>query len=348
MPLFYAQLHRRYGRTGEPISRRDAARLTDPFEPWLTDGAEKWDRRTLADWIESLETSALCKSAVDAMMTSDNGVRCAWQSYLGNLAMVKGGGLQGYWTDTERFRCKGGNQLLAMRLAAALGSSRIRLRTTVQAVDVANETATVRLADGSRLDADDVVLAVPPPVWNRIAIDPPLPPTLVTQMGSNVKFLIALRSRFWQREGLAPDLLSDGLIQQTWHQTDNQAGAGWSMVAFSGGPSADFCREWPAAERNARYLAELGRVYRDLRRNFVRARFMDWPGDAWSKGSYSFPAPGQVTTIGPTLRAGLGRLHFAGEHTCYAFTGYMEGALRSGVDVAQRIASRDGLLKNVA
>jgi monoamine oxidase len=75
---------------------------------------------------------------------------------------------------------------------------------------------------------------------------------------------------------------------------------------------------------------------------------MDWPGDAWAKGSYSFPAPGQVTTIGPTLRAGLGRLHFAGEHTCYAFTGYMEGALRSGVDVAQRIASRDGLLKDVA
>jgi monoamine oxidase len=32
-----------------------------------------------------------------------------------------------------------------------------------------------------------------------------------------------------------------------------------------------------------------------------------------------------------------GRLHLAGEHTCYAFVGYMEGALQSGVRVAQRI-----------
>ena len=39
-----------------------------------------------------------------------------------------------------------------------------------------------------------------------------------------------------------------------------------------------------------------------------------------------------------------GRLHFAGEHTCYAFTGYMEGALRSGLRVAEQLARRDGVI----
>jgi monoamine oxidase len=34
-------------------------------------------------------------------------------------------------------------------------------------------------------------------------------------------------------------------------------------------------------------------------------------------------------------------LHFAGEHACYKFVGYMEGALNSGVAVAKRIAARD-------
>ena len=67
---------------------------------------------------------------------------------------------------------------------------------------------------------------------------------------------------------------------------------------------------------------------------------MDWPSDPWSKASYSFPAPGQVTAQGPTLRQGIGRLHFAGEYTSYAFMGYMEGALRSGAAVARRIATR--------
>ena len=72
---------------------------------------------------------------------------------------------------------------------------------------------------------------------------------------------------------------------------------------------------------------------------------MDWPGDPWTGASYSFPAPGQVTTVGPVLHAGLGRLHFAGEHACYQFVGYMEGALHSGAALAKRLAVRDGFIK---
>ena len=75
---------------------------------------------------------------------------------------------------------------------------------------------------------------------------------------------------------------------------------------------------------------------------------MDWPADTWVKASYSFPAPGQVTALGPTLRQGIGRLQFAGEYTWYAFMGYMEGALSSGVAAAKRIATQDGVLKRVA
>ena len=37
-------------------------------------------------------------------------------------------------------------------------------------------------------------------------------------------------------------------------------------------------------------------------------------------------------TQGPILAAGLGRLHFAGEHTCLKFVGFMEGAVQSGRD----------------
>ena len=64
-----------------------------------------------------------------------------------------------------------------------------------------------------------------------------------------------------------------------------------------------------------------------------------------ARAGYSFPAPGEVTTVGPLLHKGLGRLHFAGEHTCYAFFGYMEGALQSGVSLARKLARRDGLHK---
>jgi monoamine oxidase len=72
---------------------------------------------------------------------------------------------------------------------------------------------------------------------------------------------------------------------------------------------------------------------------------MNWPKEPWTMASYSFPAPGQVTSQGPILRAPFGRLHFAGEHTNYAFVGYMEGALGSGIAVAKRLAHRDGFMR---
>jgi monoamine oxidase len=134
----------------------------------------------------------------------------------------------------------------------------------------------------------------------------------------------------------------------TWHATEGQPGAGEALIAFSGGPSAEACRDW-GARRVENYLTELGKVYKGIRASYTgRARFMDWPGDAWSKASYSFPAPGQVTAQGPTLYDGIGRLHFAGEYSSYAFMGFMEGALHSGAAVAKRIAEKDGVLKGAA
>jgi monoamine oxidase len=114
------------------------------------------------------------------------------------------------------------------------------------------------------------------------------------------------------------------------------------MLAYSGGPGADAMRAIPSDLRDAAYAEELKQRYPGYAEAFVAARFMDWPAVPWTRASYSFAAPGEVTTMGPLLHRGIAdRLHFAGEHTCYKFAGYMEGALHSGVDVAKRLASRD-------
>jgi monoamine oxidase len=326
----------------------DAAKV-DADEPWKAPNAEALDRRTLASWIDATGATPFGKEALRTMMTADNGVVTEWQSYLANLAMVKGGGLEKYWTESEVYRCKGGNQQLARRLVTAIGADRVLLRTIVKSIAMTDRGGRVTLANGKVLEADHVLLTAPPPVWNKIAIDPALPAGLVPQMGTNVKFLMALKAPFWRRADLAPDLLSDGPISMTWHATDGQTGPGGeAMVAFSGGPAADQCREWTSTQRNENYLAELQKVYRAIRPNYVRSRFMDWPSDPWVKASYSFPAPGQVVAQGPTFRQGIGRLQFAGEYCSYAFMGYMEGALNSGAAAARRIATRDGVVKDEA
>jgi monoamine oxidase len=323
----------------------DAAPVVED-EPWKSPNAETLDKRTTQAWIDALEVGPVAKRGLWVQFMADNGVEPVKQSYLGNLAQVKGGGLEKYWSDSEVFRCKGGNDSLAKKLAEAIGQKRIITGLAANAIESKGGAMLVTCRDGRAIECDDVVLAVPPSVWKKIEMKPALPGNLAPQMGMNVKYLSALKGRFWQEKKLAPDALTDGDISMTWEATDNQnEGEGAAMVCFSGAAAAEACRNRRPEERDAAYAKAMEAIYPGYTENRTASRFMDWPGDQWTQAGYSFPAPGQIMSMGPTLHKGIGRLHFAGEHCCYKFVGYMEGALNSGASLAKRIAARDGLLK---
>ncbi|MCG3127736.1 MAG: L-amino acid dehydrogenase [Phycisphaerae bacterium] len=315
----------------------------DADRPWESPNAAELDARSLAEWLAEQKLSPLTRKAVEIQLVSDNGVALERQSFLAMLTAVKGGGGERYWTESEVYRCKGGNGQLADKLADAIGRDRIVLELPVTQIDVDERRAQLISADGRRWEADDVVLAVPPTVWDRIRITPAPPEVLRTQMGTSIKYLTSLRSRFWKRLGLAPDAITDGPIGLTWELTDNQPdGEAAGMVAFSSAAAAERCLAVARQLRDARYQAEFERIYPGFAEQFVAARMMDWPKDEWTRGGYSFPAPGQITRAGPALRRGCGRLHFAGEHTCFKFVGFMEGGLASGVELARRLAVAEG------
>ena len=313
-------------------------------KPWDTPGAKALDNMLVAAKILSADVPELAKKALIGDFVSETGVPQDRQSYLALLTAVKGGSLEKFWTETEVFHCDGGNQQLAQKLAAAVGAERIHLSTPASEVKIGADRVEIACADGRMFTADDVILTVPPSVWDTIAFDPKLPDKLRPQMGHNVKYLISLKDRFWLADNLSPESLSNGNVQATWELTAGQEGdAPAAMVAYSGGPSADTMRAIPAAERDAAYAEEMQKRYLNYAEAFVASRFMDWPAVPWTRASYSFATPGEVTTMGPILHKGIGRLHFAGEHTCYKFAGYMEGALQSGIAIARRLAVRDGI-----
>ncbi len=98
----------------------------DPIQPWRSPNALTLDNKTVDNWIDDLKCSELCKRAIRLSESSDANDP-GWESLLGRLCIIKGGGLEKYWTDTEVYRCKGGNQQLAEKLADAIGRQRIRL-----------------------------------------------------------------------------------------------------------------------------------------------------------------------------------------------------------------------------
>ena len=329
-------------------SLNDQAEKIDADQPWTSEGAAALDKQSLGDWIKSLkDIGDLSRAAIDIQLASDNGVDNTQASLLGMFTAIKGGGGQAYWDDSEVYRCEGGNQQLALRLAEMVGADRIRLRLPVTQINVDSSGVVVTCADGRTIEADDVVLATPPSTWDRIKFAPDLPAMLRPQMGVACKYLSTVKKRFWLDTKNSQYSLTDGEVSQTWEGTDNQPEepANALFVAFSGGSQAKRCLERDGAAADAAYKAELTKTYPAYGENLVKTRFMTWPKEEWTKAGYSFPAPGQVTTVGPMLYKGLGRLHFAGEHTCYKFVGYMEGALSSGASLALRLAKRDGVAK---
>jgi monoamine oxidase len=323
-------------------------------QPWRTTDASNFDSRTVQQWINGLVCSDDCKAALRVTLEADNGQAVGNQSYLGLMTVVKGhGGAVSYLNDAETHRCKGGNQTLASKLAERIYD--LQLGRPVSSIDRSGSRIVVRCADGGTLECDDVVVAVPPSVWSRIEFRPGLPAALAPQMGLNTKWFAGLSSRFWQTGQKEQYAINDGIFNLTWDGTDGQGdGVAPVFVCFNGGPSTAQARavfvdpDRQGAVREA-YLAELELLYPGFRANLQTAGnqtfFMDWPSEPWVQASYSFPAPGQITTHGQTLYEGLDQhLHFAGEHTCYRFVGFMEGALYSGSQLARRLAVRDGMI----
>jgi monoamine oxidase len=345
------------------------AQAVNPDEPWLTPNAAQLDARSLADWLAKSDMSDLTRQAVAAQFAGDNGQANDKSSYLGMLSSVKGGGVEKYWTDSEIYRCKGGNQSLATKLAENLGK-RLILGLPVTAISMKGGLCTVTCKDSRTIECDDVVLAVPAATWSKIEISPALPRALAPQIGTNVKYLTHVQKRFWEGNKSNAFALSDGDVTWAWDATDSQDGDDRiGLSTFSGGPAADRARARAGDARDQAYAAQLDLALPGFNANLMARgasdtvqtlnarphmvpsakpdiRFMDWPAEPWTNGGYSFPAPNQVTTVGPLLQQPHNKnLHLAGEHCSYAFVGYMEGALTSGTQVAKRLAQRDGLWK---
>lgn len=124
-------------------------------------------------------------------------------------------------------------------------------------------------------------------------------------MGVNVKYLAHAEEVLGRREGVVGWALSDGPVNMTWDATQGQEGeANGCLVAFSGGPSAAACIAFARTKKRDGEYGLLAGFYPKWKEQFVKSRFMDWPSDPFTKASYSFPAPGQLTTQGPMLEKG--------------------------------------------
>ena len=336
---------------GRVVARlTEAAKDVNADAPWLSSDALARDRASLAEWLVNNAQDAQPSTlrAMQVMFETYNGVPLHRQSLLAALAAIKGGGLEDFWTKSSTLRCPLGAQRLSGILAARVGDDRILVGVAASAIKDRGDKMVVSLSNNRTVECDDLVLAVPPSAWKSITFSSGLIPAgLAPQMGRAFKYLAALNARPWDASRQKPEALTDRIVGTTWSMGAPPAapasGAPSAALAvLTGATAAEPVLSMSRTAAGQLLNDELERLLPGYSDAFAASRLIDWPNDPLSGAAYAFPAPGELTAQGPVLAKPIGGLHFAGEYCCPAFMGLMEGALQSGVAVAERIARRDG------
>src|SRR5262249_61531590 len=98
------------------------------------------------------------------------------------------------------------------------------------------------------------------------------------------------------------------------------------------------CAQLSASDRGDRAPGPFARYYGPAALAAIQYVEKDWTGEEWSRGApVGLMPPGVLTQYGPALRPPVGRIHWAGTETAEMWTGYMDGAVRSGERVAAEV-----------
>jgi monoamine oxidase len=317
----------------------DATAESIPLDaPWDAPGAEELDAMTFASWMASLtdDTGALqlMELGVHAVFAADPSALSA----LHVLHYVHSAGGWASLTDTEggaqQDRIVGGMQPVAVALAAELGD-RVRLDSSVDAIVHGPDGVTVSGAWGE-VRASRAVVAVPPTLAGRIRYDPPMPADrdqLTQRMpaGSVTKVQVVYERAWWIDEGLNGQVLSpDGAVGVTFDASP-PGGAPGVITLFIEAHHAVRARAMGADARRSLVLDHLTAGLGQRAADPVAYAELDWSGEPWTRGCYgAHTPPGVLTVFGPALREPVGPIHWAGTETAEVWTGYIDGAIRSG------------------
>jgi monoamine oxidase len=320
-------------------------------KPWKAPNAAAWDSQTFQTWIDDNTSTdggkfllSVATKAIFSAEPRDLSLLYAvyYMAAAGNedtpgtierLVSTTGG--------AQMHRFVGGSQRVPERLAKKLGDA---VHLGVPVSRIVQERGRVRVV-GKGLTAvgKRVVVAIPPPLAARIEYHPGLPAARdqLTQrftMGSVMKVIATYDKPFWRDDGLAGQVVSDtGPVQVTFDNTPH----GGSPGTLMGFIEADDARSLDAASHQsiekqvlANFVTYFGEPAADAERFLIQR----WDEQIWSRGGpVSFAPPGLLLSFGRAIRKPVGRIHWAGTETSDYWTGYMDGAVRSGERVAKEI-----------
>lgn len=317
-------------------------------EPWTSKKAAKYDSISLGAWLRSVGATAGSRDLMAIMSRVTWGAEPDEVSMLHALRYVRTSGGLDRMLDTaggaQQDHFPGGSHEMAARMAAELGD-RVRLRATVTRIEWSQNAVAVSSSNGV-VEARRAIVAVAPA--QRLDIDiAPAPPIEYQQLaqrwplGALTKSYAAYPTPFWRAKGLSGQALSDeGPVFITFDVSpgpdDSDGGAPGILLGFT--DARHFDRLEPA-QRREQALDCFAALFGKEARKPIDFTDQRWGAETFAPGGPTAAVPpGSWTQFGPLLRRPVGPLHWAGTETADEWTGFMDGAVRSGQRAAAEVA----------
>ncbi|MDN5746401.1 MAG: FAD-dependent oxidoreductase, partial [Nocardioidaceae bacterium] len=320
------------------------ARSVDPARPWAHPKADYLDGQTYETWVRrNLKTPsgrAYFRTLAEAIYSADS----TDLSLLHTLFYTVSNGdletLAATDRGAQKDRVVGGSVLISQRMAQGLD---VRLGAVVDTIAHSADGVTVTTRAGARFEADHLVLALPPALAGRLRYDPLLPAwrdqlTQRVPAGTVAKCFAAYPTPFWRDAGLNGQAISEtGPVKVTFDVSPPGAEIG-VLLGFVEGGEARRWQRLPEDQRRDAVLGCFSRYFGPQAGAPLRYLEKDWSAEEFTRGCYGAGfGPGVWTSYGPVLREAVGRIHWAGAEYAVAWSGYMEGAVRSGRVTAEEI-----------
>jgi monoamine oxidase len=313
-------------------------------EPWTAPHAHSLDNQTLERWLRSLHAGASTRDLMAIMSRVTWGCEPDQVSMLHAVRYVKAAGGIGRMLDVnggaQQDRFPGGTQQIALKLADELGE-RVRLAAIVRRIERHADGTTTVSADGGDVTGRAVIVAIPPAHRAAIEFSPALPAEYdkLAQhwpQGNLSKAYAAYRTPFWRANGCSGEALSDeGPVFITFDVSPGGDEKPGILLGFTDPRTFD---PLPPAERRERALAGFAALFGDEALEPIDYVDHCWASEEFAPGGPTAAVPpGSWTTYGPWLRKPVQGIFWAGTETADEWTGFLDGAVRSGRRAAAEV-----------
>jgi monoamine oxidase len=311
---------------------------------------KKLDRMSLSQYLEKIGARGWIKEFIEVAYESEYGLSPQVQSAI-NLPIListetEGDKLELFGESDERYKVRGGNQSIPDALAKKY-MNHIELNRSLEAIN-RNQSDEYELTFSglsTPIKADFVVMTIPFSRLKNVDIRlkmPQLKWDSINTMGfgTNAKLMLGMKNHYWRELSYQGLCYSDIGIPNGWDnaqlQTGDNEAAGLSILF--GGPSGIAVGKGSPESQKDIYLPKWNRIFKGANEHFNgKVARMHWPSYPHALGSYICYRTGQYTSIGGAEAIPVGNLFFAGEHCGGDFSGFMNGAAKSGREAAEAI-----------